>query len=195
MNEYQPALDRLRERSKGKPGELMLWTGVVGMLLAPAFLVGLHIGDEQNARLAAAGVVSEAVVKDKRVRTESGTNRKGRPTTTTVHSITVAYDVNSMTRYADWKNGTPLAKPAYPAPTTGEIEVSPSEHDALAVGQSTTVVRDPSDYKSLTLTYTLDEETSLAYHLKWYLGLGAVFVVGLALTIAGWRKRKAHAAL
>ena len=195
MNEYQPALDQLRERRKGRPGELMLWIGVVAMLLAPAFLAGLHIGDEQNARLAAAGVVSEAVVKDKRVRTESGTNRKGRPTNTTIHSITVAYDFNAQTRYADWKDGAPIAKPVYPAPTTGEIDVGASYHDALTVGQNTTVVRDPADYKSLTLTDQLDHETSLAYHLKWYLGLGSAFLAGLALTVLGWRKRKAHAAL
>lgn len=195
MSDYQPALDRLRQRRKGRPGDLMLLTGVTAMIVVPAFLIGLRVGDEQNAQLARVGVVSEAVVKDKRVRTESGTNRKGRPSTTTIHSITVAYDFNAKTGYADWKDGAQIAKPAYPAPTTGEIEVGASYYDALAVGQTTTVVRDPADYKSLTLTDELAYETSLGYHLKWYLGLGAAFLAGLALTVLGWRKRKAHAAL
>lgn len=190
MSEYQPALDQLRQRRKGKPGELMLWTGVVAMLLAPAFLVGMHVGDQQNARLVAEGVVSEAVVKDKRVRTESGTNRKGRPTSTTIHSITVAYDLNTKTRYSDWKVGVPIAKPAYPAPTSTEIDVPQSYHDALQIGQTTTVVRDPANYKSLTLTEKLAYEQSFAYHLLWHLGLAAVFLAGLALTVLGWRKRR-----
>lgn len=190
MSEYQPALDQLRERRKGKPGELMLWTGVLCLVLAPAFLVGLRIGDQQNATLASAGVVSEAVVKAKRERTETGTNRKGRTTTRTVYSVTVAYDFNAQTPYAAWQDGAAIAKPAYPAPTTGEIDVPQSYHDALQIGQTTTVVRDPTDYKSLTLTEKLAYEQSFAYHLPWYLGLAAVFLAGLALTVLGWRKRR-----
>ena len=54
MNEYQPALDQLRERLKGRPGELMLWIGVAAMLLAPAFLAGA-LGDELLNPVAEAG--------------------------------------------------------------------------------------------------------------------------------------------
>lgn len=194
MSEYQPALDQLRERRKGKPGELMLWTGVVAMLLAPAFLVGLHIGDEQNAKLASEGVVSEAVVKAKGVRTETGTGRKGKTTYRTVHSVTVEFDFNAKTRYAEWKRGTAAVRGPLAAITTSSIDVPESYHDALAIGQKTTVVRLPTDYASLTLTDRLDHETSLAYHLQWYLGLGAVFLAGLALTVLGWRKRRAAVA-
>jgi hypothetical protein len=48
MNDYQPALDQLRERRKGKPGELLLMTGLVAMIVAP---FGLFLTNQESGNL------------------------------------------------------------------------------------------------------------------------------------------------
>lgn len=189
MSEYQPVLDQLRERRKGKPGELLLTTGLLLMLAAP---FGLFLTNENGDRLAALkaeGMVAEATVKDKAVRSESYTDRKGRQKSRELQSVNLQHDINAELKYADWKAGKPFAKPQYPAVTTTSIDVGASYYEALATGQKTTVIRNPSDYKSMMLTEQFEYESSFAYRMLWYLGAGLVFLAGLAATVTGWRKR------
>ena len=63
MNDYRLAADQLRERRKGKPGELLLMTGVVLMIAAPFALVLTNQHGEKLADLKAQGMVAEATVK------------------------------------------------------------------------------------------------------------------------------------
>ena len=51
MNDYQLVADQLRERRKGKPGELLLMTGVVLMIAAPFALVLTNQNGEKLAVL------------------------------------------------------------------------------------------------------------------------------------------------
>lgn len=189
MNEYKPALDELRERRRGKPGELLLMTGVVLTIAAPFGLLLSNENAEKLAALKSQGMVAEATIKDKLVRSESYTDRKGRPKSRDQHALNVAHDINAELKYADWKAGKAFAKPKYPAVTTTSIDVDESYYDALAAGQTTTVVRNPSDYNSMMLTKQLEYETSLAFRIWWCLGAGAAFLAGLAMAVMGWRKR------
>lgn len=189
MNDYKLAADQLRERRKGKPGELLLMTGVVLMIAAPFALVLTNQNGEKLAVLKADGTVSEATVTAKTVRSESYTDRKGRPKSRDHHSLDLAHDMNAELKFADWQAGKPFPKPQYPAVTTTSIDVGGSYYDALVAGQKTTVVRIPSDYKSMMLTEQLEYETSFAYMMWWYLGAGTAVLAGLAMTVMGWRKR------
>ena len=189
MSGYKLAADQLRERRKGKPGELLLMTGIVLTIAAPFALVLTNQQGEKLASLKGQGMVAEATVKSKAVRSESYTDRKGRPKSRDLHSLDLAHDINAELRYADWKAGKAFSKPQYPALTSTSIDVGQSYYDALAVGQKTTVVRNPSDYKGMMLADQLEYETSFAYRLWWYLGTGAAVLAGLAMTLAGWRKR------
>jgi hypothetical protein len=139
--------------------------------------------------LKAQGMVSQATVKAKAVRSESYTDRKGRPKSRDHHSLDLAHDINAELKYADWQAGKPFARPQYPAVTTTSIEVGESYYDNLAAGRKITVVRIPSDYGSMMLTEQLEYETSLAYRMWWYLGAGAAVLAGFVMTVMGWRKR------
>lgn len=189
MNDYKPVADQLRERRKGKPGELLLMTGIVLTIAAPFALVLTNQQGENLASLKEQGMVAQATVKAKGVRSESYTDRKGRAKSRDHHSLDLAHDINAELKYTDWKAGKPFAKPQYPAFTTTSIDVGQSYYDALAVGQKAAVVRNPSDYKSMMLAEQLEYETSFAYWMWWYLGTGAAVLAGLAMTVAGWRKR------
>jgi hypothetical protein len=189
MNEYRPVLDELRERRKGKPGELPLICGVVLMLAAPFALMLQQSDGEKQAALKAEGKVAEAIVKDKSVRSEGYTDSKGRQKSRDVHALNLQYDINAELPYAEWKAGKAFAKPQYPAVTSTSLDVGQSYYDALSAGAKTTVVRVPSDYKSMMLTEQLEYETSFAYLMWWYLGAGAAFLAGLAMAVTGWRKR------
>jgi hypothetical protein len=189
MNEYRPALDVLRERRKGKPGELPLMIGIVLMIAAPFILVLQQANSEKLEALKSDGKVAEAIIKDKSVRSESYTDSKGRQKSRDVHTLNIQHDINAELTYADWSAGKPFAKPQYPAVATISIEVGEAYYDAQSVGRKTTVVRIPSDYKSMMLTEQLQYETSFAYNLWWYLGGAALFMAGLGLSVIGWRKR------
>lgn len=189
MNEYRLALDALRERRKGKPGELLLLAGLILIIAAPFALFMMGLSDAKLAALRTDGVVAEATVRNKAVLSESYTDRKGRQKSRVVRTLDLRHDLNAEQRYSDWKTGKAFAKPQYPAVTTTSIEVGESYFDALAVGERTTVVRNPSNYKSMMLIQQLEYETSFAYRLWWYLGAGIAVLVGLAMTVTGWRKR------
>jgi hypothetical protein len=189
MNDYQPALDQLRERRKGKPGELLLMIGLVLMLVAPFALVLTNQNGEQLAALQSEGKVAEATVKDKSVRTESYTDRKGRTKKRELYSLNLSHDLNAQLDYGDWKAGKTFPKPQFPAVTARDIEVGSAYYEGLAVGQKTSIIHNPTDYKSMMLTEQFEYETSLVYRLWWYLGTGAAVLAGLAMAVMGWRKR------
>ncbi|MFN3748320.1 MAG: hypothetical protein ACK4SJ_06495 [Sphingorhabdus sp.] len=193
MSEYQPALDQLRERRKGKPGELLLMIGMALMFIAPFALVLTNQDGEKLVALQSEGKVAEATVKDKSVRAESYTDRKGRAKTRELYNLNLSHDLNAQLDYADWKAGKTFPKPQFPAVTTREIEVGSAYYEALVAGQKTTVIHNPTDYKSMMLTEQLEYETSLAYRLWWYLGTAIAVLAGLAMAVIGWRKRKANA--
>ncbi len=188
MSDYQPALDRLRERRKGKPGEFLLIFGLCCLLLAP---FGLFLTIQEGARLEALkseGMVATATVKDKSVRSESYTDRKGRSKTRDLYTLNLSHDLNAQLTFADWKAGKPFPKSQYPAVTETSIDVGESYFDGLAAGGQATVVSIPSVYKSMMLTEQLEYETSLAYMIWWYLGTAAVVMAGFVMTLIGWRK-------
>jgi hypothetical protein len=189
MSEYQPVLDQLRERRKGKPGELLLMIGLALMLIAPFALVLTNQNAETLSALQSEGKVAEATVKDKSVRSESYTDSKGRSKTRELHVLNLSHDFNAQLGYADWKAGKAFPKSQYPAVTAREIEVGSGYYDALSKGQKTTIIHNPSDYKSMMLTEQLEYETSFGYRLWWYLGTGAAILAGLAMAVVGWRKR------
>jgi hypothetical protein len=189
MNDYQPALDQLRERRKGKPGELLLMTGLVAMIVAP---FGLFLTNQESGNLSdlkRSGMVAEATVKDRSLENESYTDRKGRTKSREIFKLKLSHDFSAQQKYAAWKAGKPFPVSQYPAVTTREIAVGRSYFDALNAGQKTTIIHNPSDYGSMMLTEEFEYQTSFAYMMWWYLGAGAVFIAGLAMTISGWRKR------
>lgn len=189
MNEYRPALDMLRERRKGKPGELGLMFGIVLMIAAPVTLGLQQANGEKLDALKSEGRVAEAIVKEKSVRSESYTDNKGRQKSRDIHMLNLQHDINAELAYSEWSAGKTFAKPQYPAVTTTSIEVGEAYYDALSVGAKTTVVRNPSDYASMMLTEQVEYETSFVYNMWWYLGGAAAFLAGLVLTAINWRKR------
>ncbi|RDV07273.1 hypothetical protein DXH95_07885 [Sphingorhabdus pulchriflava] len=189
MNEYRPALDVLRERRKGKPGELGLMLGIVLMIAAPVALALQQANGEKLDALKSEGRVTEAIVKEKSVRSESYTDNKGRQKSRDIHMLNLQHDINAELNFADWSAGKAFVKPQYPAVTTTSVEVGEAYYDALSVGAKTTVVRNPSDYDSMMLTEQVEYETSFAYNIWWYLGGAAAFLAGLVLTAINWRKR------
>jgi hypothetical protein len=189
MSEYRPVLEELRERRKGKPGELQLMVGGVLILAAPFVLLLQQANGEKLDALTSEGRVAEAFVKNKSVRSEGYTDSKGRQKSRDVYTLDLQHDINAELAYADWKAGKSFTKPQYPAVTTKALEVGQSYYDALAVGAETTVVRIPTDYSSMMLTAQVEYETSLASKLLWYLAAGTAMLAGLVLGVTGWRKR------
>jgi hypothetical protein len=193
MTAQSQSVPHISGQKKGKPGELTLMLGLVCLVVAPFFLFMLNMNDEKYAALKTTGVVAEAMIKNKSVDTESYTTSKGRQKTRKVYRLDVEFDFNAPTRYVDWKASGSMAPSPNKAITSTILDVGSSYHDKLAVGAKTTVIRNPIDYKSLMLVDQLETETSFAYHLKWYLGMGALALAGLGMTVMGARKRFARA--
>lgn len=192
MNEHIKRRHQLPVRKPARPGDLQFWTGILFVLAAPFVLYAVLFVAQEHVALKSHGIVSEAVVKAKSVLTESYTDRKGRPKTRAIYNVSFEHDINAATTYPDWKSTGVIAIPNYPATSMSDAAVPRSYFDDLAIGETTTIVRDPNDYSVLLLVEQLEYETSMAYYLKWYLGLGAVFLAGVILTLRGWRKRRAQ---
>ncbi len=192
MNEYQPALNQLRAQRKGKPGELWLLCGITLAIVSPFTLA---LANEDGRRLAALktdGRVAEATVVDKAVQAEIYTDSKGRQRTRDLHLLGLRHDINAELPYADWRAGTPFLESQYPALTITSIEVGVSYYDSLALGDMTTVVRNPAFHDSMMLTDQLEYETSFAHMLLWYLGAAVAVLAGFGMAIHGWRQRFAR---
>lgn len=192
MSEYQPALDQLRERRKGKSGDLSLVIGLASMAIAPFVLAIVQTESSDYEALKAHGVVSEAQIVDHERRENARADRKGRERSTTSHLLKVSYDLNSATSYADWKAGGTIAKGQYPVIATSEFEVPESYLETNPVGATKPVVMMRGDSSSLELVEQMEYETSVGYFLKYYAAMAVLFAAGLAMAIFGWRKRKVH---
>lgn len=192
MSEYQPVLEVLREKRRGKPGELMLTLGILTMIAAPFGLVLATQSIDNLAALKTEGMVAEATVTDKAVRAESYVDSNGRARIRDSHKLSLRHDLNAQLSYADWKAGKPFPAPQFPALTTREITVAQAAHAALAKDQTTTVIHNPQDYSSMMLTEAFEQQTSGSTMLLWYLGAAAAFVAGAAMTVIGWRQRTAR---
>ncbi|MCW1401920.1 hypothetical protein OKA06_06110 [Novosphingobium sp. MW5] len=169
---------------------------MTGAVLLAAAVFAFFAMQQEGRRLSeikAKGVVAEVVIADKAANSESYTDRKGRTKTRTIYRMTLSHDVNAELSYADWKAGRTFPKPIYPAVTTTQIETGQSWHEAFAKGDRTTVIREPTDYKSMMLTDELEYETS-----GWFVWLSRAAaavggLAGLALIGMGWRKRQLSA--
>lgn len=191
MNDYKPALAALRERRKGKPGELWLAIGVACMAIAPFVLAIVHNEGAEFDELKQQGVVSEAQILRHSQREKHYTDRKGRDKTSTVYSVEVRYDANAKTTFADWKTNGSVAPAKYPATLTHQFDISGSYVESHPAGTSKPVVFLPGNMSSMKLAEQVEAETSFSYFLKYYLAMAALFAAGAAMTVVGWRKRKA----
>ncbi len=192
MNDYQPALDQLRERRKGKPGELWFIIGLSCMAISPFVLAIIHNEGAEYDALKAQGVVSQAQIIGHEQREEQYDGRKGRSRTKTLNFVELRYDATTKTSYADWKSSGAIAPNKYPASLTKELEVPESYLETHPVGSAKPVVFLPGNPGSMELAEQLEFETSFGYFLKYYLAMAALFAAGTAMAVFGWRKRKAH---
>lgn len=189
MNEYQQVTDGLRERRKGKPGELQMMLGLVLAIGAP-FAAYLSSEDARMLEaLKANGAVAEATVFDRDDRTERYTDRKGRPKTRQVYTLSLRHDLNREVSYSEWKASGkfPLAK--YPALATSSLDVGQGEYDAMLIGHKTEIIRDPSDPAGARLVQRVEEETAFGHLAAIYAAAAAGSLAGLTCMIFGWRKR------
>lgn len=192
MSEFQPALDELRQQRKGKPGELVMWIGLAIMLAAPFALILTNENGAKLAAMKADGVVAQATVTDKAVRSETYFDTHNRSRTRDLHFLNLTHDLNAQLAYADWKVGAPFPVPQYPAVTTREINVPQAYYEAADVGGKITVIHLPSDYGSMMPTEQFEFESSPAYRMWWYLGTALAICIGVAMASVGWRKRRGH---
>ncbi|MFM5907924.1 MAG: hypothetical protein ACKOPO_10125 [Novosphingobium sp.] len=191
MNEYRAVSDQLRERRKGKPGELLIVLGAVLALAGPFAALLSQQGAEKLAQVKVEGMVTQATVKERNVRSESYTDSKGRSKTRDHYELGVEHDINAQLPYAEWKAGKPFPQPRYKAVTTARLEVGEGYYEDLPPGKTTTIARLPNDYDSTVLTEQVEHETSFGYLMAWYLGAGVTVLGGLGLIVLGWRRRKA----
>lgn len=177
-----------------KPGELMLWTGIVAVLIAPIIMFLIVSDGQQLAVLAEKGVVTQGVVKSKDVQTSSYTNNRGKSRSSKTYLVNFAYDFNASTPYAEWKKTGAIRPSAYPAPTTGDFEVGSDWYEKLQPGQTEMVIWQQGKYGEGMVVSEMEHRMSWGFQWSWYLGLGAVFAAGVWMTYAGWGKRRAHVA-
>lgn len=193
MAGYQAAAAQLRARRRGKPEGLALVTGTVLLAAAVFAFFAMQQAGRRLSEIKARGVVADAVIADKAVASESYTDRKGRTKTRTIYRMTLSHDINGELSYADWKAGRTFPKAVYPALSTTEIETGQSWHDAFAKGDRTTVIRVPTDYKSMMLTDELEYETSSWFVWLSYAACAIGVLARLVLIRVGWRKRQLSA--
>lgn len=176
-------------KNKSKPGEITLMLGVTLIFAAILAFFIMRDTDKKYLVLTNEGVVSEAIIKNKNIETETQTTRKGRTRTSKNYILNVQYDYNAKTKYVDWKQNSIILKSDYPALTTGDIGVSENYYNDAKIGDQIYVVSNPTDYQSLMLAQKLTTETSAEFHIKWYLGLGLGLIIGSSLTFLGFQQR------
>ncbi|TAG01930.1 MAG: hypothetical protein EAZ43_10540 [Betaproteobacteria bacterium] len=180
------------KKSDGKPGEWLLIIGFLLVLVPPIVLAIVHNEAAEYSQLKSQGVVAEAQVQAHEQRAVYGGVRKGRDRSTTSHILEVRLDAMAATSYAEWKATRALRVSKYPAMVTRECEVSQSDIANHPVGSKHPVLFLKNNLTRMELVSTVERETSFAYFLKYYLAMGALFLAGAAMTVAGWRKWKAQ---
>lgn len=172
---------------QGRPGELALACGLGCLLIGPVVLGILSEEDGDLATLQGQGVVAQATVTGHADEVENYTQR-GKPRTRTNHYLDLSYDLNAATSYAQWLASGEIAASAYPASVTGRLDVGESGQENHPVASSVPVVFVPGQGDSLMLVEDLQQRTSWSYHLWHYLAVAATMILGMVLTISGWRK-------
>ena len=171
----------------GKPGELALACGVGCLFIGPVVLGILGQEDGELATLQGQGVVAQGTVTGHADEVENYTQR-GKPRTRTNHYLELTYDLNAVTPYARWQASGVIAPSAYPATVSGRLDVGESGQQDHPLASSVPVVFVPGQSDSLMLVEDLQQRTSWSYHVWHYLAVAATMLLGMALSIAGWRK-------
>lgn len=180
---------KLRERKRGKPGELLLLCGMVCLLAVP-FVWWLNAGnDEQLAVLEENGVVTLGTITGKTVVEEARTNRRGVSQTTTIHRIAVNYDLNAAMPYRQWAETGETLERSHAIRATAWIDVIRFDYGNYAKGQLEPVVFLPGNSDSLMLAEQLRFRTSTLAHGLWLAAYALGMMVGGAMLILGWKKR------
>lgn len=172
---------------QGKPGELPLACGIGLLFIGPVVLGILSQEDGELATLQSQGVVAQATVSGHTDEVENYTQR-GKPRTRTNHYLDLVYDLNAATPYTQWQASGELTPSAYPATVTGRLDVGEDGQEEHPVASSVPVVFVPGQGDSLMLVDEMQQRTSWTYHLWHYLAVGSIMILGVFLTITGWRK-------
>lgn len=179
-------------KSQGKPGEWLLILGLLLLLVPPMVLAIVHSEATEYAQLMSQGVVAEAQVQAHKEHAVYGSGSKSRDRSTTSHLLEVRYDTMAATSYAEWKASGAFRASKHPAFVTRQFEVSRSEIANHPVGSKHPVIFLKNNSIPMELVSTVEREISLAYFLKYYLAMGALFLAGLVMMFVGWRKWKAQ---
>ncbi len=189
MNPYHPVADQLRERRRGKPGELQL---ALGLALTTAMPFAAYLSSDAARKLEALktrGAVAEATVVARSSRSETYVDGQGRRKTRMIYSLSLQHDLNREASYAEWKVAGRLPASDYPALTTTRLDVGQSAYEALAAGQKAMILRDPSEPAGTELLQRVEAETAPGYLTLWYAAAIVGALAGLAMMGFGWRKR------
>lgn len=172
---------------KKKQGELLLSCALLGLLGgAGASFMAFDVGSRMNA-LKDQGVVSAAVITGKEMREsrEVKVNGGGRRVSqhTTDYTLSLNFDIHAATRHRDFIAGKPVRSEGTPLAYPGSIDVSRAVYETHAEGATIDVTFLPDiagyDKDSFQLTQTVEEQSSFAFLIWWYLGAAAAFLFGL----------------
>lgn len=172
---------------RGKPGELALACGIGLLFVGPVVLGILSQEDGELATLQSVGVVAHGTVTGHTDQVENYTQR-GKPRTRINHYIDLSYDLNAATPYGEWLASGVIAPSAYPATVTGRLDVGERGQMDHPVATNVAVVFVSGQSDSLMLVEELQHRTSWSYHVWQYLAVGATMILGVFLTVTGWRK-------
>jgi len=175
---------RSRRLSDGR--QLLIGFGLICMVASP-FGVLLTLQD-RDALLAfrRQAVAAEATVMDRTQRTQGYADSKGRARSRQVHELSLAYDIGRpvpLDRLAQQSAGSSGA----PLVVTSHLTVSRFWYDRLTVGQTVPVTWVPDRPADIRLAEQVLFRSSAVYAVGWWLGGFALFCLGSALAVLGWR--------
>lgn len=189
MTGHSDVMAELRERKRGKPGELLLLGGALCLLVVPIVWSFNQGNDEQLAMLEETGVVALGTITGKAIAEEAHTNRRGVSQTTTIHRIAVNYDLNAAMPYRQWAETGEMLESSDAIKTTGWIDVIRFDYGSSAKGQQEPVVFLPGQSDSLMLAEQLRFRTSPLAHGLWLAAYALGLLAGGAMLVLGWKKR------
>jgi hypothetical protein len=170
-----------------KKGEFLLVCAIGSLLLGLGTgYMAIDVGARMN-ELRQHGVVSAAEIMDKQAREERETKviGGGRRVSqhTTDYTLGLRFDKHAATLHKDYVAGKPLETKGSPLLYPASIDVSRAVFDAHRTGDfiEVTFLPDiaPYDKDSFQLTETVEEQSSLAFLVRWYLGALAGLALGL----------------
>lgn len=179
----------LRERKRGKPGELLLICGALCLLAVPIVWSLNQGNDQQLAMLAENGVVTLGTITGKAIVEEAHTNRRGVSQTTTIHRIAVNYDLDAAMPYRQWAETGETLERSDATRASGWIDVIRFDYGSYAQGQKEPVVFLPGQSDSLMLAEQLRFRTSPLAHGLWLAAYALGLLAGGTMLALGWKKR------